>query len=131
MTDEKPVESAGFWSVFHILSVDRKNRSVTPYGKLPRIGLNTGNAFAACPGYVVVGKQTGYTLTTGYFFLKGIAVVICWVAGTPIVRVGPEIRRRGRVLIKPGIPIGIWNCKIWNLTWKIWKIGSKNSKFFC
>ena len=76
MTDEKPVESAGFWSVFHILSVDRKNRSVTPYGKLPRIGSNTGNVFVACPGYVVVGKQTGYTPTTGYFFLRVYLVVV-------------------------------------------------------
>ena len=61
----------GFWSFFYRLSFDRKNRSVKPHGKLPRIGSNTGNVFAPCPGYVAVVKLTGYTTTTGYFFLKG------------------------------------------------------------
>ena len=76
MTDQKPTdqpaESTGFWSVFHSLPFDRKNRFVKPYGKLLRIGSNTGNVFAPCPGYVAVVKPTGYTPTTGHFFLKGM-----------------------------------------------------------
>ena len=75
MTDQKPTdqpaESTGFWSVFHSLPFDRKNRFFKPYGKLLRIGSNTGNVFAPCPGYVAVVKLTGYTPTTGHFFLKG------------------------------------------------------------
>ena len=75
MTDQKPTdqpaESTGFWSVFHSLPFDRKNRFFKPYGKLLRIGSNTGNVFAPCPGYVAVVKLTSYTPTTGHFFLKG------------------------------------------------------------
>ena len=65
------LNSVDFWSGFHRLSFDRKNRSAKPYGKLPRTGSNTGNGFAPFPGYVAVVKLTGYTPTTGYFFLKG------------------------------------------------------------
>ena len=56
--------------VFHILSVDRKNRSVTPYGKLPHIGSNTGNVFAVCPDMWSLESRPVTPQQPATFFLR-------------------------------------------------------------